>query len=421
MFRKVVSSAGARRHIFNTAVRTYKHSMGTFAVAGSLTITATLYGLDNKSACEPLVQPLPTIPLPVIDLTYLTAVQDVQEESLFSLLMRTTTKATSDLAKSAVKSVRYAQRLLLYALYGLPLTGLLPASYVLGSSVPALEEFTWDYIIWSIQRLGPTFVKMAQWASTRPDLFPPSLVNRMIKLQDDVDVNHSRDTIDKTLAAAFGVDWKEKLELDPKPLGAGSVAQVFKGRLKREMKSAVDSGVDMLGRKNAKVAEMFPAGREVAIKMIHPHVESLVRTDMELLDIFAWAIDHIPSLEILSLGETCRQFAEVMNKQLDLRVEANNLVIFSQKFAKDTWAAFPAPIEGLVSKTVLVETLFEGTPINHFMNLQGGVGDSVEKLKLKLSDLGCRLILKMVFFDNFVHGDLHPGEFTRWLLDCTAI
>jgi aarF domain-containing kinase len=198
------------------------------------------------------------------------------------------------------------------------------------------------------------------------------------------------------------------LELDPKPLGAGSVAQVFKGRLKREMKSAVDSGVDMLGRKNAKVAEMFPAGREVAIKMIHPHVESLVRTDMELLDIFAWAIDHIPSLEILSLGETCRQFAEVMNKQLDLRVEANNLVIFSQKFAKDTWAAFPAPIEGLVSKTVLVETLFEGTPINHFMNLQGGMGDSVEKLKLKLSDLGCRLILKMVFFDNFVHGDLHP-------------
>jgi aarF domain-containing kinase len=309
-----------------------------------------------------------------------------------------------------MKSVQYAQRLILYALYGLPLVGLLPASYTLGSSVPAVEEFTWDYIIWSIQRLGPCFIKLAQWASTRPDLFPPSLVGRLVKLQDDVAVNHPKDTIEKTLTAAFGSKWRELLELDEKPLGAGSVAQVFKGRLKKEMKSAVDSGVDMLGRKSAKLAELFPVGREVAIKMIHPHVEALVRTDMELLDILAWAMDKVPSLEILSLGETCRQFADTMNKQLDLRVEASNLVVFSQKFAKDTWAAFPSPIDGLISRNVMVETLFEGTPINNFLALQGEEGSPTHALKMKLSDLGCRLILKMVFFDNFVHGDLHPGE-----------
>lgn len=337
-------------------------------------------------------------------------VQEEVKESFIGSLLRKAEKATREFASGAVKSVQYAQRLLLYALYGLPLVGLLPASYALGSSAPAIEEFTWDYVMWSIQRLGPCFVKLAQWASTRPDLFPPRLVGRLIKLQDDVAVNHPKGTIERTLTHAFGEKWREILELDPTPLGAGSVAQVFKGKLKQEMRSAVNSGVDMLGRKSAKIAEMFPAGREVAIKMIHPHVEALVRTDMELLDLFAWAIDHIPSLEILSLGETCRQFAETMNKQLDLRVEADNLVSFGQKFAKDTWAVFPSPIEGLISKSVMVETLFDGKPIINFMNLKSEVGDSVHQLKMKLSDLGCRLILKMIFFDNFVHGDLHPGE-----------
>lgn len=59
----------------------------------------------------------------------------------------------------------------------------------------------------------------------------------------------------------------------------------------------------------------------------------------------------------------------------------------------------------------------EGSSIVNYMSLQSdenqlveGNIDPVTKLKLKLSDLGCRLILKMVFFDNFIHGDLHPGR-----------
>jgi len=52
----------------------------------------------------------------------------------------------------------------------------------------------------------------------------------------------------------------------------------------------------------------------------------------------------------------------------------------------------------------------EGSPITNFMQLKSEIGDNVYKLKMKLSDLGCRLVLKMVFFDNFIHGDLHPGN-----------
>ena len=409
MFRKVVLNQITRKGIYSNVVRGYRQNFGTFAVAGSVAVTAALYNHEQKAQCEEIF--LPHIPLPVVEIVNVNLATTEKKEGFFSSLIRSAKKTTCELAKGAVKSVQYAQRLILYALYGIPLAGLLPASYALGSVTPSVEEFTWDYIIWSIQHLGPTFIKLAQWASTRPDLFPPRLVNRLIKLQDDVAVNHPRGTIEKTLTAAFGARWKDLLELDPVPLGAGSVAQVFKGRLKESMKSAVHTGVDMFGRKAERVAEIIPAGREVAIKMIHPHVEALVRTDMELLSIFAWAMDQIPSLEILSLGETCRQFAETMNKQLDLRVEANNLIVFSEKFSNDKWAKFPCPVDGLISHNVMVETLFKGTPINHFMNLHSEPGDSVHALKMKLSDLGCRLILKMVFFDNFVHGDLHPGMY----------
>ena len=94
-----------------------------------------------------------------------------------------------------------------------------------------------------------------------------------------------------------------------------------------------------------------------------------------------------------------------MRSQLDLRTEAFNLKTFAKNFADEKWAVFPEPIDNLVTKNVLVETLMEGAPISHFMQL----GDEAYSLKRKLSDLGVRLVLKMVFFDNFIHGDLHPG------------
>jgi len=148
----------------------------------------------------------------------------------------------------------------------------------------------------------------------------------------------------------------------------------------------------------------------VAIKLIHPHVEKLVRQDMQLLSFIGDCLDSFASLEIISLGDMVREFGDNIYKQLDLRLEASNLCRFLHNFREDKWAEFPKPIDGLVHKNVLVETLMEGKPIVEYMKLKDDAGKAIQKLKLKLSDLGVRALVKMIFFDNFIHGDLHPGN-----------
>lgn len=256
---------------------------------------------------------------------------------------------TKEIIRVIKKMLEYLQRIFAYTVLGVPVICVGTTAYALGGVAPLIEDLVWDYCMWSIQLLGPTFVKLAQWASTRPDLYPPSLIHRLELLQDDVKVTYSMDTVERTLTEAFGPDWKEVIEVEGQPLGAGCVAQVFKGTLK-----------------DAKTKQ----SQKVAIKLIHPHVEKMIKTDMELLGIFADFIDTFPSLEILSLGDTCREYCNMMNAQLDLRLEASNLSEFSTKFANDPWAAFPTPIKGFVTRNVLIETLMEGSSIANFMRMK---------------------------------------------------
>mmetsp|Transcript_4047 Transcript_4047/g.8855 ORF Transcript_4047/g.8855 Transcript_4047/m.8855 type:complete len:556 (+) Transcript_4047:192-1859(+) len=379
-------------------------------IGGALSAAAAL---QSRSYCHAFV-PVPVLlPPPPTRILASASTSPSAMQALVTATRENALKAAAFISRAA----RYAGRLVLYGVLGAPMLVLFPCARTLGDTFPALEHLTWGYMIWAVQTLGPCFIKLAQWASTRPDLFPPRLVSRLIRLQDDVDVHHAPGTVDRTMAEAFGPAWRGKLRLDEKPLGAGSVAQVFKGYINRAALPPDDP--------NHGQGEIC-----VAVKMIHPHVDLLVRTDMELLSLFAWGMDQFASLEILSLGETCRQFAETMNKQLDLRVEAHNLRTFARKFENEGWAKFPQPVEGFVSKNVLVETLLTGKPISHYMNMDSTGNKALEDLKLKISDLGVRLILKMVFFDNFIHGDLHPGnlmvevengEPTMVVLDCGIV
>lgn len=89
--------------------------------------------------------------------------------------------------------------------------------------------------------------------------------------------------------------------------------------------------------------------------------------------------------------------------QLDLTLEANHLTRFNRDFAGDDRVGFPEPIHGLTTVRVLTETFVTGVPIMKYV-------DAEEAVRKDLANLGLNTTLKMIFLNDLLHGDLHPGN-----------
>lgn len=194
------------------------------------------------------------------------------------------------------------------------------------------EDMLWNYVVSCIQYLGPTFIKLGQWASSRPDMFPESLTSRLEKLQSS-SVCHPWSTAEYTLKNSYGDDWEKKLHLDRKPIGSGCIAQVYKGTMKL---------------KNGKT-------QSIAVKLIHPTVESQINEDMDILRAFSWVFELIPDMQYLSIKDIIEEFSNNMKLQLDLTLEAANMRHFKHDFQHQKSIDFPLPIKGYVTKNALVE------------------------------------------------------------------
>lgn len=311
-FRQLSNSQGRK------FLRSFSSSHAKYISA--LTVASTGFGLlVSRAECDSAVANL-TNNTVVAQAPIQTLVEEETKEEA-----KTLWEKISNAVTSLQNGFRYLFRILTYLMYGSPLVVLGPLGLgyfepIIGPLKPQYENMIWNYLIWAIQRLGPTFIKMAQWASTRPDLYPPILIEKMLKLQDDVEVEYKFDRVEQTLAEAFGPDWNKTFELDPHPIGTGCVAQVYKGYLNEN------------GTRT-----------KVAMKMIHPNIEHLVKVDMELLSKFTKWLDTFPDLEMINLGETFTEFGNSMTAQLDLREEAYNLHTFSNNFNNRSGVCSPNP------------------------------------------------------------------------------
>lgn len=143
----------------------------------------------------------------------------------------------------------------------------------------------------------------------------------------------------------------------------------------------------------------------VAIKVVHPGVRRQVEIDLRLMKAGSWFLDHLPGLKWLSLYEIVVEFEKLMTKQIDLRFEAKNMERFRYNFQDVEYVTFPTPLRPFVTRTILVETFEESEPISNYLS-----SDIPLDVKQKIARMGVYTLLKMVFVDNFVHGDLHPGN-----------
>ncbi|MCJ1467623.1 hypothetical protein MMC07_006248 [Pseudocyphellaria aurata] len=273
----------------------------------------------------------------------------------------------------------------------------------------------YGFLVHSMERAGPAFIKLGQWAASRSDIFPSEMCNVMSSLHSNAPA-HSLHNTKKIIAKAFGGRPFEEIfeEFQEKPLGVGAIAQVYKAKLKADLAAPGDNDIAETPnmrqrvRKNVDVLVKSTPRRVpssyVAIKVLHPKVERIVRRDLRIMGFFAAVLNAIPTMEWLSLPDEVQQFGEMMRLQLDLRIESANLTMFRKKFKDRTTAWFPYPYSDYTTRQVLVEEFAQGIPLADFLEDGGGV------FQQEIADEGLDAFLRMLLIDNFVHADLHPGN-----------
>ena len=204
------------------------------------------------------------------------------------------------------------------------------------------EDFTWWYTLYAVQMLGPAFVKLSQWCATRRDIFPPYIYEKLATLHTSNWI-HSWEHTEHLLTESFGKDWADELLVEPQNvIGSGTIAQVYKGELRK-------------------------GSKPVAVKVLHPRIEELVERDLIFIRRMAVLLDSMPlhSIKVLGLPRAVDSFEDILRRQVDLRVEGENLTQFYRNFDVDgnngksptVGVAFPKPVPGWVSHDVLVEDL----------------------------------------------------------------
>lgn len=238
----------------------------------------------------------------------------------------------------------------------------------------------------------------------------------MSSLHSNVPAHSLHDTRRIIRKAFHGMPFEDIFEeFDEKPLGVGAIAQVYKAKLKPDLAHLADnehtSGPqDLSGKLKKNVDVLVKSSPQrvpssyVAVKVLHPQVERLIRRDLRIMQSFAFVINAIPTMHWLSFPDEVAQFGEMMKLQLDLRIEATNLKVFREKFRSRTTAWFPYPYLDYSTREVLVEEFAQGIPLSTFLERGGGV------YQHEIANEGLDAFLHMLLIDNFVHADLHPGN-----------
>ena len=229
-----------------------------------------------------------------------------------------------------------------------------------------------------LEELGPTFAKLGQVLSTRPDLLPDNFIRELKKLQDHVPPISYHDISDQITLSLGKTPEQLFSSFDVHPIASASIGQVHKATLRSSK-------------------------QKVVVKVQRPSIRSIIESDLDLLYLLARLIEHnIPETQMYSPVGIIEEFDKAIHRELDYTIEAQNIHRFRHNFERDRTICAPKVYRELSTRNVLVTEFIEGTKISE-------IERSLKDKKL-IARNGFRSMLKQIFIDGFFHGDPHPGN-----------
>jgi predicted unusual protein kinase regulating ubiquinone biosynthesis (AarF/ABC1/UbiB family) len=231
-----------------------------------------------------------------------------------------------------------------------------------------------------VEKLGPTFIKLGQLLSTRPDIVPPAYAQALARLQNEV-APFPFAEVEKILAAELGVRLSKGFaSIDEKPLAAASIAQVHRATLRD--------------------------GREVALKIQRPGIREQVLDDLEAMgDIAQFLAEHTEFGKRYNVDQLFEEFRKSLMRELDFRQEAIHLMAIARNLKEIEEIVIPAPILGYSTARVLTMEFIGGTKVTSLTPLA-----RMELDGERLADALFRAYLKQMLRDGMFHADPHPGN-----------
>ncbi|WP_332021033.1 ABC1 kinase family protein [Kaistella sp.] len=231
-----------------------------------------------------------------------------------------------------------------------------------------------------LKNMGPTYVKLGQLLSTRPDLIPEPYLKALESLQDDVEeIPYSE--VQKIVEEEIGQRISKAFEsFEVQPLASASIGQVHLAVLR--------------------------SGKKVAVKIQRPGVRKNFIEDLDTLkELTDVAVKHSKTAKKYAVDEILDELRFILLNELDYVKEAENLIALGENTRKYAKIVIPQPVEGYSTSKILTMNYIDGQKITSISPIS-----RIETNYKPLVDELVAAYLKQIIFDGFAHADPHPGN-----------